>query len=487
VPILHSHRRYLPLCAFAVTLAVLIGGAITGYLSARRLIGNERLVAHSDDVMVDLTDLLSALRDAGRSQRGYLLTQSQAHLQAYREATKQIRNEIATLNREVHADAGQRARLGRLRQGIGAKLAELERTISLEKAGHHAAALAVVRGEASRTLMEQIHAQVGAMRTAEYSLLDRRASQSELSSRTTIAAIVAPTLIGAALLGLMFYLGNRRMFELREADRRKDEFLALLAHELRGPLAPLRNGLELIKHGNEADGLRQRACVMMERQLEQLIRLVNDLLDAGRIAGGKMELHRAPIELNAAVREAAEVERPLAQAAGLELQIVLPPETLFVDGDSVRLAQVFRNLLHNARKYTDCGGRIEIVLAQDCDQGVVRIKDTGVGIAAAKLEAIFEMFAQIDPGQARSQGGLGIGLALTRRLLTLHGGTIHARSDGPGRGSEFMVRLPLVARGGMGAGGVLTFPAERPDVAAGIDPIGHPAGGADCKASRAEV
>jgi signal transduction histidine kinase len=429
-----------------MTLAVLISGAITGYFSARRLIGNERLVAHSDGVMVDLTDLLSALRDAERSQRGYLLTGNQTHLQAYHEATKRVGNEIVTLAREIGTNAGQRARLGTLRQKIGAKLAELERTISLEKAGDHAAALAIVRGDASSTLMDGIHARVDAMRTAEYAVLDRRARESERSSRTTIAAIVAPTLIGATLLALMFYFANRRMRELKEADRRKDEFLALLAHELRGPLAPLRNGLELIRHSDGAEPQRRRACALMERQLEQLIHLVNDLLDAGRIARGKIELHRTPTELNASIREVVEVESPLAQAAGLELAAILPAEPLFVDGDSVRLTQVFRNLLHNARKYTERGGRIEIILAQDYGRGVVRVKDTGVGIPAAKLEAIFEMFTQIDPGLARSQGGLGIGLALARRLLALHGGTIQAFSEGPGRGSEFVVQLPLVAQ-----------------------------------------
>ena len=443
MPSLSNLRRYLPLCALGITLAVLVGGAITGYLNARRLIGNERLVAHSDEVMVDLTDLLSALRDAERSQRGYLLTRNQTHLQAYREATGRIRNEIPTLARELDTNADQRARLATLRQEIVTKLAELGRTISLEQAGDHAAALAIVRGDASRRLMEGIHAQVDAMRTAEYAVLDRRARESERSSRTTIAAIVAPTLIGAALLGLMFYFGNRRLRELNEADRRKDEFLALLAHELRGPLAPLRNGLELIRHGDGAEPLRRRACALMERQLEQLIRLVNDLLDAGRIARGKIELQRAPIELNTAIREVVEVERPLAQAAGLELEALLAAEPLLVDGDSVRLMQVFRNLLHNACKYTGRGGRIEITLARDYGQGVVRVRDTGIGIPAAKLEAIFEMFAQVDPGLARSQGGLGIGLALARRLLTLHGGTIQAFSDGADRGSEFVVRLPL--------------------------------------------
>ncbi|MHB8814196.1 MAG: sensor histidine kinase [Steroidobacteraceae bacterium] len=440
-------RRHLPIWAFTLTLAVLVGGALVGYLNARRLIANERLVAHSDEAIVDLTDLLSALRDAERSQRGYLLTDSTAHLRGYRDATKRIQDEIAALTGEVNTNRGQQARFEMLRRHIDLKLAELERTISLEKAGDHAGALAIVRGTASTGLMDEIRTEMAAMRAAELARLDRRAGESERSSLATIAAIVAPALIGAILLGLVFFLSNRRIIELKEADRHKDEFLALLAHELRGPLAPLRNGLELIKHGGGAEELQQRACALMERQLEHLIRLINDLLDAGRIARGKIELRKTPTELGTPLREVVEVERPLAEAAGLTLAAILPAEPLFVDGDAVRLTQVFRNLLHNARKYTERGGRIEINLAPEHGQAVVRVKDTGLGIPPAKLEAIFEMFAQIEPGLARSQGGLGIGLALARRLLALHGGTVQAFSAGPGRGSEFVVRLPLVVEG----------------------------------------
>jgi len=186
----------------------------------------------------------------------------------------------------------------------------------------------------------------------------------------------------------------------------------------------------------------------MERQLEQLIRLVNDLLDASRIARGKIELRKAAVELGAVLREAVDVERPLVQAAGLALEANIPPEPLVVDGDALRLSQVFRNLLQNARKYTEPGGRIEVSLAAERGEALVRVRDTGLGIPAAKLEAIFEMFAQIEAGLPRSQGGLGIGLALARRLLGLHGGSVRAFSAGPGRGSEFVVRLPLATRGG---------------------------------------
>jgi signal transduction histidine kinase/CheY-like chemotaxis protein len=442
-----NFRRQLPLWAFALTLAVLVGGALMGYLNAQQLLANERSVGHSDDAIVDLTRLLSAVRDAERSQRGYLLTGGTAHLERYRDATERIYREIGALTREVDRNASQQARLLGVREVIGQKVAQLARTISLEQAGRDAAALAIVRADSGNALMDEITRRVGAMRTAEYALLAHRAADSRRRSVAIIAAMVAPTLIGGALLGIMFYLGNRRIVELNAADRHKDEFLALLAHELRGPLAPLRNGLELVRHGEGSAELRHRACALMGRQLEQLIRLVNDLLDASRIAQGKIELRKAPLELGAALREVIEGERPQARAAGLELEAALAPEPLVVDADAVRLAQVFRNLLQNARKYTEPGGRIEVRLARERGQAVARVKDTGLGIPPAKLESIFEMFAQIEAGLPRSQGGLGIGLALARRLLALHGGSVEACSEGPGRGSEFIVRLPLAPPG----------------------------------------
>jgi len=593
VPSSTSHqRRNLPVWGFGIALAVLIGGALIGYLNAERLIANERLTAHSDDAIVDLTRLLSTLSDAGRSQRSYLLTDAESYPGAFRADATRIQGELAKLTRELPASIGQRARMARLRQQIDLKLAELGHTITLEQSGDRPAALAIVGSSASRALMDEIRAEVAAIQSAEYAILERRAAESERSSRATIAAMVAPALIAATLLALLFFVGNRNlrwqrraaeevatererlrvtlesigdavlttdrdcrinftnplaealtgwsgsemlgrpvaevfrivneqtraqvespaeralrdgtivgtatdtvlvrkdgsecqideraapildaqgvvigcvlvfrditdrrrieqqtydmMMELRAADRHKDEFLALLAHELRGPLAPLRNGLELIKRSRGAEELLRRTCISMERQVEQLIRLINDLLDASRIARGKIELRRAATELGALLREVVEGKRPQAEAAGLTLEATLPPEPLFVDGDPVRLTQVFRNLLENARKYTEPGGHIEIGLARERAQAIVRVKDTGVGIPPDKLDAIFEMFVQISRNLPRSQGGLGIGLALAKRLLLLHGGSIEAFSEGPGRGSEFVVHLPLAAEG----------------------------------------
>jgi len=232
---------------------------------------------------------------------------------------------------------------------------------------------------------------------------------------------------------------------LREADRRKDEFLATLAHELRNPLAPVRNGLHLLRIVEPESPAAEQARAMMERQLDHLIRLVDDLLEVSRVSRGKIELRRQQVELSAVLMSAIETSRPAIEAARHALDIRLPAETVTLDADFVRLAQVVANLLNNAAKYTDPGGRISLAAWREGAHAVVCVRDTGIGIPADKLGTVFEMFAQVDSSLTRSQGGLGIGLALAKSLVELHGGTIEARSDGPGRGSEFVVRLPVAA------------------------------------------
>jgi signal transduction histidine kinase/ActR/RegA family two-component response regulator/PAS domain-containing protein len=229
---------------------------------------------------------------------------------------------------------------------------------------------------------------------------------------------------------------------LREADRRKDEFLATLAHELRNPLAPMRNALAVMRlpGGRQADRPRE----IIERQLSHLIRLVDDLLDVSRITRGTIPLRRIAIDLAAVIRQAVETARPLAEERGHELQVRLPNEPIYVDADPVRLAQVFNNLLNNACKYTEPGGRIELLAEQQDGEVVVTVRDNGVGIPGDRLDSIFDMFTQVDRSLERTQGGLGIGLTLVRRLVQEHGGRVVARSDGEGRGSEFEVRLPVL-------------------------------------------
>jgi PAS domain S-box-containing protein len=228
---------------------------------------------------------------------------------------------------------------------------------------------------------------------------------------------------------------------LRDADRRKDEFLAMLGHELRNPLAPVRNGLHVLRRLEPGSAAAGQTREMMERQVAHLIRLVDDLLEVSRISRGKIELRPARIELGAVLRSALETSRPVIEAAHHRLEVSLPPEPLELQADFVRLAQVVSNLLNNAAKYTEPGGRIDLAARRDGDHALISVRDTGIGIAPDVLPRVFDMFVQLDRDRAR--GGLGIGLALARTLVEMHGGSIEAKSRGPGHGSEFLVRLPI--------------------------------------------
>ena len=235
---------------------------------------------------------------------------------------------------------------------------------------------------------------------------------------------------------------NAQLYEaLREADRRKDDFLATLAHELRNPLAPLRNALQIMKLSDNGGGANVRE--MMERQLQQMVRLVDDLLDVSRINTGKIELRKERLALATVVQSAQEISRPLIETARHELTVNLPLEPLLVDGDLTRLAQVLSNLLNNAAKYTPEGGRIWLTVERDGSEAVMRVRDNGTGIPADMLPRIWEIFTQVDRTLERRQGGLGIGLSLVRRLVEMHGGRVDGSSEGVGRGSTFTVRLPL--------------------------------------------
>ncbi len=231
--------------------------------------------------------------------------------------------------------------------------------------------------------------------------------------------------------------------DLSGADRRKDEFMATLAHELRNPLAPIRNGLQVMKLAG-VSGTVEQARSMMERQLTQMVRLVDDLLDVSRISQGKIELRTERLDVRAVIDAAVETSRPLIEEAGHELAVAVPEEPIFVDGDATRLAQVVSNLLTNSAKYMHRGGHIRLTVRRDSEGVAVSVADTGIGIPPAMLDKVFVMFTQVDRTLEKTTGGLGIGLSLVKGLVEMHGGTIEARSEGEGKGSEFVVRLPVV-------------------------------------------
>ena len=245
---------------------------------------------------------------------------------------------------------------------------------------------------------------------------------------------------------LISYLSEKRLRlvrELREADRGKDEFLATLAHELRNPLAPIANSVEYLRLNPSSDPQRRKLSDVIKRQVDHMTRLVDDLLDISRITSDKLELRKESVVLVQIIETAVETARPQIDAHGHELSVRLPAEPIYLEADPVRLSQVFSNLLNNAAKFTPRGGYVELLAQGEGTEVEIAVRDNGIGIEAGDLDRIFESFAQLGHVPRGTRTGIGIGLALARRLVTMHGGTITAGSAGPGCGSEFTVRLPV--------------------------------------------
>lgn len=241
------------------------------------------------------------------------------------------------------------------------------------------------------------------------------------------------------------FIENARLYaRLREADQRKDEFLATLAHELRNPLAPISNSLHLLRLSGDLDPAVSRVREIMERQVSHLVRLVDDLLEVSRITRGKIELRKETVDLAGIIDCAVETTRPLIESSAHQLAIAVPPEPITISADPLRLMQVVANLLTNAAKYTERGGQIWLAARREGDEAVISVRDTGLGIPHEMLGHVFDMFSQVDRTLNRSQGGLGIGLTLAKSFVQMHGGSIEAHSDGPGQGSEFVVRIPVL-------------------------------------------
>ena len=239
---------------------------------------------------------------------------------------------------------------------------------------------------------------------------------------------------------------------LRDADRRKDEFLAMLAHELRNPLAPLRSGVELMQRVAGDPAEIARLCAMMDRQVRHMVRLVDDLLDVSRITRGKVSLQKGYVDIGRALHDAIEASRPTLDARRHRLALSTPAAAIGVDGDATRLSQVFANLLNNAAKFTAPGGDIDVRVEREGDAAVISVRDNGIGIDPAMLETIFELFAQAEDPLQKTLPGLGIGLTLARQLVVLHGGTLVAASEGAGKGACFTVRLPVASDPAAAAG-----------------------------------
>jgi signal transduction histidine kinase len=290
-------------------------------------------------------------------------------------------------------------------------------------------------------------------KVAVFAEMHLRTRESELANRALIAEIAERRRVEHELRELNNTLELRvaertvalRKSEevLKDADQRKDEFLATLAHELRNPLAPVRNSLELMKRANGNTALIDQVRSTMERQISHMVRLIDDLLDVSRITRNRLELKLEQVELANVLHDAVEACRPHCERAGHALTIVLPPEPIYLRADPTRLVQIFGNLLTNACKYTKPGGHIWLTAARQGNEVIVSVKDTGIGIPPVMLPKVFDLFTQIDNSLERSAGGLGIGLSLAKRLTEMHEGNVTAHSEGQDQGSEFIVRLPI--------------------------------------------
>jgi PAS domain S-box-containing protein len=576
-----SHRL---LVGYALAFGLLAINAVVTSWNLRTIAENTRAVAQAHEVMVGLEAVLSNLRDAETGQRGYLLTGDERYLDPYLEAAASIDRVVDRLRKVAVDDGIRRDHLGGIERAIASKFAELKETIELRRGRGPEAALAVVRSDRGRALMEDLRDRIGKMSAHEEGL--RQSRQAGLQAAIT-RTIVTFSLVSALALGLLlavhhlsrrgrdelrtaarwfsttlasigdavvatdeaggvsfmnptaerltgwtaseargrpleaiFRIANEetgepvenpvekvlrdglvvglanhtvlaardgsvrpiedsaapirdddarpirgavlvfhdvsvnraaerereRLYqELRESDKRKDEFLAMLAHELRNPLAAIGNAVSL----STLSGLQEHIDWSMEvisRQIRHLTRLVDDLLDVSRITRGKIQLRRRVLEATPILEGAIETVRPLIEEHGEILERDIDRGDLWVDADPTRLEQMVVNLLNNAAKYSERGGRIRLTAVREGEQIAITLRDWGMGIAPEKLPEMFELFAQGDRSLARSGGGLGIGLTVVKKLVMLHDGSVMARSEGPGKGCEFTIRLPAARR-----------------------------------------
>jgi len=562
--------------AVGVSSIVLIVAGMIANHSVRILADTSDEILRSKELELSLERLLSSLRDAETGQRGYIVTGREDYLLPYDQALREIDGRLRTVEARVEARNGAAEELQELSGLVKLKLDELAQSIELQRSGQRDEAIALVRSNEGKSVMDAIRAMIGERVLVEQRNVERLmgterdARQATLRSSVSVSALavslmcalayvvrrdsarvriseerLATTLrsIGDAVIATdaqgnitminpiaekltgwsladargrrldeIFRIVNEQTREIVEspvakvlreggivglanhtmlihraghetaiedsgapicddagvitgvvlvfrdateeraakralqlADRRKDEFLATLAHELRNPLAPIRQAAALAAHPGTTPEQIRWSHEVIARQTSHMARLLDDLLDVSRITRGRLEVRRERVSLRSVVDAGIETARPAIDAGKHSLTVVLPEEPLMLDADALRISQVLANLLTNAAKYTGQYGAIRIDAERVRDEVMIRVSDNGIGLAPADLPRVFEMFAQVKPAHDRKEAGLGIGLALARALVELHGGTIEGRSEGPGKGTEFTVRLKLAA------------------------------------------
>jgi signal transduction histidine kinase len=473
--------RRLSVIGFALATILLVVAGVVTYGRLVELREANRWVEHTLTVQTSLAQALSLVTDAETGQRGFLLTGQTSYLEPYDAAVTRLPPQLERIRRLTSDNPGQQARVDALERLSRQKLAELSATVATRERGNSREALRVVLSGEGKRVMDEIRATVDAMHAEEAQLLtDRVEAEARHGGRATLTIVsslaLALVLITAAVLTLgaverardreraartmaeevaaatavseeRFQLAAR---EAEEANRTKDEFLAMLSHELRTPLNSILGWARLLREGQTTPPQRERALVSIERNAQLQTRLIEDLLDVSRIVSGKLTLEVQRVDLAATVETALDLVRPAAESAGIELAVDLGSPIPPLVGDPARLQQIVLNLVSNALKFTERGGRVEIRLQPAGESVELTVRDNGIGIRPDFMPYLFDRFRQGESG-ARIQGGLGLGLTIARHLAERHGGTIRAASAGEGKGSTFTVRLPV---GSVPGGGV---------------------------------
>lgn len=444
--------RYLSVLSFALSCVILAFVGVTSYHRLAELRDATRAVEHTHEVRIELERLLSLLTSAEEGQRGFLLTSAVSYLEASNAALASLLARFEHIRSLTVDNPRQQERLGALHALIRRKAPELSaKVVARERGGFELAARIAITDEGKR-LVDQIRTVVVAMGAEEGRLLTERSQREERAGRSAVFTTLGGLGLALVLAVAATMLLNQAIRErgradaarlaAEAADRAKDEFLAVLSHELRTPLTSIIGWARMLRVGSLSEADQLRALEVIERSARLQATLINDLLDVSRFMrdGVRLDLHS--VELTPAVEAAVDGVRADAAVKGVELDCALGASSASVMGDPSRLQQIVGNLMTNAIKFTPAGGRVAIQLERDDQRAHIIVRDTGMGIRADFLPHVFESFRQGEA--ARGHTGLGLGLAIVRRLVELHGGTVEAQSAGEGKGAVFTVTLPLI-------------------------------------------
>jgi signal transduction histidine kinase/ActR/RegA family two-component response regulator len=471
-------------------LVVVVGSTWLAHRANVSVIENNDQVAFSHGVLEELDATLSTVKDAETGQRGYLITGSEAYLQPYDEAVASIGNHLRRLQTLTANNPGQARLLAVLAGHITTMLNELRETIDLRRRVSFEAAQAVVLTNEGKRTMDQIRGVVSLMERQENDLLRVRMSDSTSSNRQAQATALSVGTLAALVIAVFYFQVTRSVAErtallqqeeqarqaaesafraereardrAEQASRLKDEFLATVSHELRTPLNAILGWARMLRAGTVDPSAVPRGLESIERNATAQAQLIEDLLDISRIVAGRLRLEVTQVDLVSVIRAAIDAVKPAADAKQILINVSADERGVAVSGDPQRLQQVVWNLLANSIKFTPAGGHVDVRLEEADSEARVSIRDSGEGISAEFLPHVFELFRQADAGPSRKQGGLGLGLAIVRRIVEMHGGTIRAESAGEGSGAAFIVELPLAGLKAAGSAARLSRETRGP-------------------------